>query len=216
MTTPIKYVAQTVADQLHDSVPEHLDRYLSDGFDDLVTAASWGLLLNTTYDPEPLKKLDPAEGPDAEVRNSLLVYSAFEHLSPASARENRIWTRLSHVDCIEFSRLRWLRGNEKLPEEKLVAHVRTHFFAGTRTACRDDHAISRLWWNAWIALQADPMDPEGALRLILARADTRQALVERPWLFTRPTLASGVVRAMRKHEWTRESEANLRDFLFML
>jgi hypothetical protein len=157
--------------------------------------------------------LDASEGASAEVANSLLVWKAFPGITPALARENRIWVRASHIECLSFCRARWLPDANGMDEEKLVSLIRSHFFAGTLTGCRDDHAVSRLWWNAWIAAHADPEDLEGALNVVLRRADTRSNLIERPWMFNRPMVAQAILGVLRNNQWVIEKEAHFRDFM---
>lgn len=206
----ILYVGQAVADQLWDGVRVNLQRYLSGDFEDLVAAGNWSIPLRKEFDPAPLESLSPQVGMEAELANSQLVWEALgTALTPSLARENRIWIRLSHVECLEFARKRWL---SKGSEEAIEKSVKTHFFANTRTAARDDHAIARLWWNGWIARQVSPADPDSVLRLILSSADIRSNLVERPWMFARPALASGIVRMMEADSWLLSSEINFREF----
>jgi hypothetical protein len=205
------YVGQAVADELWDGVRENLHRYVEDGFADLVAAGDWSIPLRRDFDPEPLTKLTPDAGVEAELRNSELVWKALgATLTPSLAREGRIWIRLSHVECLDFARQRWL---SKGSEDTLEASVKAHFFANTRTAARDDHAIARLWWNGWIARQISPEQPESALNLILSSADIRSNLIERPWIFARPPLAAAILRVMQAEEWLLQGELNFREFI---
>lgn len=213
MKQPLQYVSQLVADELWKAVPRNLDRYLYGNFDDLAADSTWRLRLTTTYEPGPLAKLDPSDGAEFEIANSLGVWAALSDLTPALAREDRMWIRLSHVDCLDFARARWLKNAATMDEEKLIRTIQTHFFAGTLTRCRDDHAISRLWWNAKLASIALPEDIEGALHAILQRADTRLNLIERPWLFNRPALAKAIVKFLRTNEWVRSDASHFREFM---
>jgi hypothetical protein len=207
----VLYVGQAVADSLADSIHANLERYLKDGFDDLVAAGNWSIPLNCDYDPAPLAKLSAISTPEVEFENSKLVWRSLGGaLTPSLARENRIWVRMSHVECLEFSRNRWLDNRS---DEQLEKSVRTHFFATSQTACRDDHAIGRLWWNGWIAHMADPDNQEQALRLILHSADVRSNLVERPWIFARPVLASSILRLMQAESWLLQMEHHFREFM---
>lgn len=206
----ILYVGQTVADELWDNVRGNLQRYLQDGFEDLVTEGNWSIPLQRSFDPAPLASLSPEVGVEAELANSHLVWNALgSALIPSLARENRIWIRLSHVECLNFARKRWL---SKGSTEALEKSVKAHFFANTLTAARDDHAIARLWWNGWIARQVNLEDPDHALRLILSSADIRSNLIERPWMFARPALARGILRMMESESWLSGSELHFREF----
>lgn len=204
------YVGQQTADFLADNVEEHLDRYLRDGFGDLEAAGDWRIPLSISADLEQLTQLVPDKGHEAEIHNSLVVGRALSELTPSLARENRIWVRLSHIEALAYSRSRWLTG---VADGKLVSAIRTHFFAATWTGCRDDHAIARLWWNHQIASMLMPEDPEGALKLILSRADLRANFIERPTVGARLPLARGIIRELAKNEGLKGSEARFRMFM---
>lgn len=232
----LKYVAESVLADLKADVPSNLERYRSSGFDDYVAHNGWSMeLTSVEVSVENFAKLDPAGGSEAEVRNSLLVFGAFEGMTPALATEERVWTRLTHFECLEFARKRWplldgpkekkgllggLTGaREKVAEQRKKAlhqnirQVETHYFARGRTGYRDDHAVARLWWNAFIAWRVDPSDQEGVLTELLRTADIRSNLVERPMLSNRAGLLRGIIRTMRGHPDVYGSEATFREFM---
>jgi hypothetical protein len=126
------------------------------------------------------------------------------------ACENRIWTRLTHIEGLNFSRQRWLKTDS---DEETVKSVKDHFFADRRTQRRDDNALSRLWWSAFIAAQVSGIDQKEVLSFILGRADTRLNFVERPWISSRPKLAAGIVRGMMNDDWITEKENNFRSLM---
>lgn len=204
------YVGQHTADFLADNVPAHLDRYTEGDFSDLESGGDWRIPLSVTANLDALVDLSPERTPETEVRNSLLVGAALSGLTPSLARENRVWIRLSHVEALEFSRKRWL---ENATEEKLEGSIRTHFFAPTWSRCRDDHAISRLWWNHKIASMLMPEDPETALTLILSSADIRLNFVERARIGARLPLARSILRVLSSTEGLKQSESAFRHFM---
>ncbi|PJJ99478.1 hypothetical protein CO641_08000 [Lysobacteraceae bacterium NML91-0213] len=204
------YVGQQTADFLADNVEEHLERYLSTGFDDLEASGDWRIPLSISADLDQLEDLSPDKGADAEVANSLIVGRALAHLTPSLARENRIWIRLSHIEGLAYARARWLVN---VADAKLAQAIRTHFFATTWTGCRDDHAIARLWWNHQIASMLMPEDVKRALELILFRADLRANFIERPTVGARLPLAQGIIRELAKNDALKASEAGFRKFM---
>ena len=204
------HLSENLSSELLDKVDENIERYLTKGFADLMWAPGWSIELTFEYNPEPLNHLDFSDGQEADLKNSLIVWEVFGKLPPALACENRIWTRLAHVECIDYARARWLDG---VPEEKQGDSIRKHFFADTLTKYRDDNAISRLWWNAYIANLIYPLDYKKALGQILATADFRSSFIERPWVSSRPRLAGAIVNAMIEDPWVTEKEKNYRDFM---
>lgn len=202
------YVGQQVADELKDSIHLNLERYVAGDFADLESKGDWRIRLSIQADLDQLRQLSHESGQAAEISNAHLVGQALSSLTPALARENRIWVRLSHVECLEYSRARWIAGETK--EDALIKSIRKHFFASTLTGCRDDHSIARLWWAHRIAKQAMPDDPARALRLILARADIRLSLVERPGIGARSRLCAAVLRLLDSDTRLLESESEFR------
>lgn len=192
------YVGQQVADDLKNNIPENIFRYKEGNFLDLEAMGDWRIPLSLDADLDGLKNLTADGGSDNEIQNSITVGHALCKLTPTLARENRIWIRLSHIECLEYSRNRWLQiGND---DESVTKDVSKHFFAPTLTSCRDDHAISRLWWSHHIAKQIMPDNPARALKKILALADIRQGLVERPGIGARPVLGRGIIRLLEIEE----------------
>ncbi|TWG89479.1 hypothetical protein L599_004200000070 [Luteimonas sp. J16] len=204
------YVGQQTADFLSDNIEEHLDRYREAGFEDLESSGDWRIPLSVEVDLTPLEDLIADKGRDAEVRNSMLVGHALASLTPSLARENRVWIRLSHIEGIAYARERWLHN---VSQEKIAQAIRIHFFASTWTQCRDDHALSRLWWNHHIASSIQPDDPERALRLILSTADIRSNLIERARVGTRLPLAKAIVRRLERDAQLAASESAFRNFM---
>lgn len=205
------YVGQQVADELKDSILQNLERYVAGNFEDMESKGDWRIRLSIQADLDSLGQLTPESGAAAEISNAQLVGQALSTLTPALARENRIWVRLSHVECLEYSRARWLANQTR--EDLLVEGIRKHFFATTLTGCRDDHSISRLWWAHRIAKQAMPDDSARALRLILARADIRLSLVERPGIGARPRLCAAVLRLLDRDSRLLESQDEFRQLM---
>lgn len=232
----LKYVAENILAGLKADVPSNLERYRTSGFGDYADLNGWSMELSSVeVDSLELGRLDPAGGSAAEVSNSMTVFRSFDGMTPALATEERVWTRLTHFECLDYARKRWplkdepkqktglldsLTGSkEKVAEQrKVVLHqnisqVETHYFARGRTGYRDDNAISRLWWNAFIAWRVDPEDQEGVLTEMLRTADIRSNLVERPMLSNRASLLRGIIRAMRNHPDVYGTEATFREFM---
>jgi hypothetical protein len=212
---PLRLLSETRLQELRESVATHRERYESGDFSDLQRANGWSIEIGSVLvDYDALYGLDgtrrTAEG---DTSSSLSVYRALRGMTPAIAREERVWVRLTHVECLTYCRERWLAG---LTGDELVNAVRLHFFAPTLTGIRDDNAISRLWWNMHIASIADPEDPEGALRLLLKTADIRSNIVERPTTAARKPLVRAIIRAMRRDPWITSTERSFRQFMIVL
>lgn len=206
MSERLKYVSEAVFEGLFTGIETNLDRYANGSFEDLAKNVGWSIELKLNADIEGLAALDAGK---SDIENAYVVWQCLGELSPALATENRIWTRLSHIECLPYSRARWIRK----PEDVNVENIKKHFFANTLTRYRDDHAISRLWWSAYIASRALPDNPKLALEQIFKTADIRSNIIERPWIGSRPAITGGIVRAMVRESWLTEREQNFREFM---
>ncbi|WP_440225329.1 DUF6339 family protein [Dokdonella sp. MW10] len=211
MMAKLLYVGQQVADDLSDGIESNVDRYIGGDFLDLEATGDWQIPLSVEGDREQLAQLSPSNAPENEINNSILVGRTLRQLTPTLARENRVWIRLSHVECLEYSRRRWLHAD--VSSDAMEKQIRKHFFASTLQACRDDHAISRLWWNYYIAAQMLPESPIRALNVMLARADIRQGLIERSGIGMRPALGRAIIHALEQNNSLLRSEALFREFM---
>lgn len=207
----LTHVSESKLEQLRGEVAANLDRYRGEGFADLAQEPGWSIDLDLKIEIDGLSDLDGSDNRSAtDLKDSLLVWDVLRDLSPSLANEERIWARLSHVECFAYSRRRWKLS---AADEAAVKSVEAHFFARTQTRIRDDHAISRLWWNAYIASQCYPENSVRALELLLTRADVRSNIVERFWLTGRRKIASGVFRAMDDDAFVLSSEASFREYM---
>lgn len=211
----LKILSEKKLLDLWENISVNRDRYEAGEFLDLEHENGWAIETATVQvDYSLLKALDGTERTAAaDIENSLIIYRALHGMTPAIAREERVWVRLTHIECLEYTRARWLSGKTGVA---LDSSVETHFFAKGLTAIRDDNALSRLWWNMHIASIADPDDPEDALRLILKTSDIRTNFVERTNTVARKPLARAVIRAMRRDPWIVSSERSFREFMISL
>ena len=212
---PLLFVSEAKLEELRRNVSENLERYATVGFGDLERDNGWAIETGgVSVDRELLAGLDgTARTARGDRAASVTLYKALPGMTPALAREERVWVRLCHIECLGYARSRWLSG---LDGSRLDRQVRRHLFGSRLTEIRDDNTLSRLWWNMHVATIADPDDPEGALDLIMKTADVRSNFVERTNTAARPPLARAVVRAMRRDPWITSTERAFREFMIVL
>ena len=118
MREKLTYLASRTLDGLYQNIPANIERYRSGNFLDLVDEGDWSIRLSLEVDLDLLSQLDSSGGPEVEVKNSLLVWKALHEMTPALACEDRVWTRLSHVECLEYSRERWITEKKEEGRER--------------------------------------------------------------------------------------------------
>jgi len=205
----MRLLAAGVVEDLSNNIEANLARYTSGDFLDLERQSGWAIETTlATWDPAIIADLDPSGTPAAEISNSLLVYKGLKGMTPALAREERLWARLCHVECLDYARKRWVGQ-----EETAASAVRLHFFASGLRGCRDQNAIGRLWWNGHLAAFAMPDDPDTGLKLLLTRANNRLQIMDRADSAFRQPLVSGIFRLLGTETWFNSYDAAIADFM---
>ena len=171
----MKYLRQQTLDRLFDEVPENLARYRNGSFEALETDPMLYRELDVEAAPIAQLKQNQEAADDAE--NAAAIWASLSHLTPADARDRRLWTMLVHTTYLEYARARY-----PIPEDDAAAikQIRSHWFASSNRALERDQAVSRLWWFAFMANRAGTLSLEEALRALLHRTDLRANLIERP------------------------------------
>ncbi|WP_440639409.1 DUF6339 family protein [Bradyrhizobium sp. PUT101] len=213
MVAQLKYLSDKALAQLKSGLTSNVARYRTDGFQEFADDPGWNIGLGVEYDEVLLGTLDrstPRTIAAIDLANSRIVGKALANLSPTLANEERIWVRLSHIEAFAYARERWIGQAEDGAVPKLVED---HFFASGQTKIRDDHALSRLWWNYQVARTCNPDNPDEALSLILKTADIRSNFVERIWMTSRRNIASAVLGLMKSEPWVTDAEKNFRMFM---
>lgn len=213
MTAVLKYLSDAAITQLRGDIAKNAERYRKTGFSDRADEPGWDIPLGIEYDDQKLATLDlsqPAAIAAIDLKNTKIVGEALQNLDPSTANEERIWVRLAHVEAFAYSTARWIRSAD---DHKIPALAKDHFFASTQTGIRDDHSLSRLWWNYQIARTCQPDDIDGALDMLLKTADIRSNFVERIWMTSRRNIAGAVLRSMVSDPWVTGAEQNFRDFM---
>lgn len=211
----LAHLSESKLGELRADIEKNRDRYLGNGFSDLVLEPGWSIGLNQDIEIDGLAELDgTAKTAEADLKNTKVVTKVLGAMSPSLANEERIWTRLAHVEGFGYSRDRWIKKGAATTDQ--LASIRTHFFAPTQTGIRDDHSISRLWWNGYIAKHCYPQDVDRGLELLLKTADIRSNIVERIWLTGRRSLATAVFKKMEHDGRIVATERNFREFMKVL
>lgn len=205
----LKLFSAAIVEKLSSDIESNVGRYASGDFIDFAKQSGWSIETPVaSLNESAIANLISDATPEAEVKNSLLVYNALPGMTPAMARDERIWARLCHVECLPYVRGRWLKAGTSLE-----ARIRAHFFAPGLPGCRDDNAIGRLWWNTHIAKLASPHDVELGLTRLLSKANVRLQVIDRADTAFRQPLVAGIVRLL-SDGWFQSYDAAVADFMF--
>jgi hypothetical protein len=137
--------------------------------------------LDTTLEPSIPLELELPDGNDLkDLENTKIVYSAFPNLTPVQARDPRLWTRLTHIECWPYMRKRWDVSRQKGDDAKRQRYVLQHYFVTqnqSRMLLRN--GIARLWWYGHLTHDSSRSNPYELTAVLLSSLDTAQQLLER-------------------------------------
>ena len=103
-------------------------------------------------------------------------------------------------------------------DDQLVDDVIKHIFKGGIGGYRDDNAVGRLWWTGFIgkniASSDDIKEIERVLKPFMRTTDTRQAVFERPGIFSERWLAQNISEYVDEGKLENfENEKVFREFV---
>lgn len=125
-----------------------------------------------------------------EVACCLGAYNAFTGITAYLARDERLWTYLTHAELLEYTRTRWPIPDD---DEKAIKHIKAHFFCIGARGIERDNAISRLWWMAYLCHRSTNLSLQDALTCFLFQSDVRANIVERPTTSQNVTIFSAIL-----------------------
>jgi len=191
-----RFLRYASVDELRSLIRENLELYRSGDFAYLSVDTARFFELTVEVDETAwLKLLTPSDASLYDPENCVLLYKSMSAISPSEARDERLWTYLTHTDLLNYSRSRWPIPSE---DDVAVTHIQTHFFAKEKRQIERDNAMSRLWWMAHLCSRVTAIPLEDALRVLLFRADVRANLLERPTTSQLSNLFSAIVEMLRK------------------
>ena len=198
----LSYLKQEAVDTLRDGIEVNLEVYRSGNFEHLIESSVVTLNGDILIDEFLLNGMH-CNGGERDIENSLLVSQGIEGLTPYLARDERIWTYLTHTILLNYTRERW-----PIPEDdtKAVSYISSHFFSkGIRGVMRTN-SVARLWWAAHLSNKVEGLSLKDSLVALLYRQDIRGAIAERPTISRSSVIFSSVIRIMNDSYKTEERE----------
>ncbi len=168
--------SSTVA-ELRANIETNLDCYRTGNFGYIFSDYSRFFDCEIQIDESKFGELIPDNSSTSEVHNCKVMLEVLGTLSPYMARDERLWTYMTHSLLLDYSRERW-----KIPgdDEKAIKHIATHFFVKDKRGIERDNAASRLWWQATLCSRVKDLALEDALNCLLHESDVRAGIIERP------------------------------------
>lgn len=199
----IRLLRSRTVQELKASVATDLERYRSGNFDFLESDSSNFFEAKHDANDSAFAKVYGDKENHREVECCAAIYEAMGAFPPYLARDDRLWTYLTHTTLLEYSRKRW-----PIPEddEAAVSHIKKHLFvAGTRGIERDN-AASRLWWMAALCSRVKGLPLTEALTVFLHQYDVRANIIERPTTSQSIPIFSAVIKQLAESYKTKEKK----------
>jgi len=209
----LAWMKQSTLIDLHANVRANLERYRTGDFNDLVNTG-WSQKELLSYDAGILNSLTGNSKDD--LNDSLALYQALSKLPARLATHMNVWVPLVHTELLDYTRKRWL--SLKGTDDELVSEINTHIFKGGITGYRDDNSAARLWWSGYVGNVIADNDRkeeiESILKPFMRTTDTRQAVFERPGIFSERGLARNISEYITEGRLENSSnETVFRDFV---
>jgi hypothetical protein len=115
-----------------------------------------------------------------DIENAILLHRVLSHLTPLQARDPRLWTHLTHVECWQYMRKRWPVERHLAQRDRAMRFVLSRYFvpqSQSRALLRN--GIARLWWTARMSYDAERDNPYELTAVLLSTLDITQQLLER-------------------------------------
>lgn len=185
----------TILRELSKTIDKNLDKYRTGSFDFLRSDSSNFIEVDQEINMMELQKITGTKDNMNEVECCLGAFRGLPNISPAFARDPRLWVYMTHIVLLEYCRQRW-----PIPKDdtQAVSHIRKHFFAVGARGVERDNAVSRLWWMAFICNKVQNMPFEKVLNVFLFKSDVRANIVERPSTSQNVAILSAVVNKLDK------------------
>jgi len=202
----VKYLRQNALDELYQSVPKNLDRYRTGDFKYLTSDPAFYREVDIVA-PKAVSLKESASA-KKDSKNALRLWKKYSHLTPVDARDTRIWTLLSHGEFLKYARARYPIPKD---DDEAVKNIRLHYFASTARGLERDHAVSRLWWSAFMASRVENLEIKEALDTFLYKLDVRANLAERSTMAQCQNLFSAWIEVLHENKSTKKEEFFVRN-----
>lgn len=158
--------------------------------------------LNTKINIDDIKLVIGDQDTDAQ--NAIIVYEAMKNLLPIHARDERLWSYLTHTIGYEYMQHRWpLVGEEK---NKISRINSRYFFQGktqnvikTTTVPYVRNGLARLWWAGYIVYDETEENHYEYINELFVSQDMFVGLCERD-IAKNKDIVTSILKCVRKYK----------------
>src|SRR5665647_580316 len=111
--------------ELTSSIHDDLETYRTGNFDFITSDPDNYFETSLEIDEVKLASIDCDNYDQKEVKNCILMYEAMGEISHYLARDERLWTYLTHTLLLKYARNRWPIPDD---DEKAIKHIKNHYF----------------------------------------------------------------------------------------
>jgi hypothetical protein len=195
---PLKILKENFTISLAGSVAENLARYKRDQpwLSEFTDGSPWEV--ETGFVPaEPIELVLPDGDNLKDVENSIRMHKALPELTPAQARDPRLWAHLTHVELWEYMRRRWPIEKNLTDKQRAKNFIESRYFV-TRSESRAllRNGAARLWWLAKLSHDASRDNPYELTGILLSTLDITQQILERS-LGRAPAIVHGFLQFLQ-------------------
>lgn len=150
--------------------------------------------LETAIEVESFPELLKADGTALDdIDATMLLYQWLNSLTPVQARDERLWTWLTHTYGYAYVRARWESVKEKDKKDPAAIVMDRFFLHGRGVGAISRNALSRLWWFGFLTRDQSREDPFRYTRALLSYQNIPVGLFERS-LGKNPIIVKQVAR----------------------
>lgn len=180
----LSYFSKNLCDVLETSVSQNMEHYLSGNIKNIIETnhpeKNIRELPHISIDFDQFDTLLTDAVVKSDEFNALIIWKAFENLTPKLAADERIWIALTHQYASKFVIDRYVSKKD----DSKYNLIRDRFFCRLRGPSRGiqtRNALSRLWWGAYSCEKASVLEFSERLHILMGfNSDFTQQFFERP------------------------------------
>lgn len=195
--------------ELKSKISENVEAYVSGDFMATIEPENGENLREIDapwFDKEKILKLNTIFSKTDEVddpRDTLALYGALKQLPPELAKDERIWTTLCHVYCLDYIRARNNKFITVADFDERKKNILTRFFLKDMLrGAERTNGLSRLWWFGHCTAQAANqlgIPLEEAVEVQLRDTGFRADTIERPEVMSSKRIRAAVLNNAIEH-----------------